>query len=290
MSPEKQSTSGPSLLALIRGSAALLGFLVIARFVLEVAGVPHALTRFLSSTAATMFVGIYIGVVAPLRGVTRYVKLIVPSIVLAVWSVGWVILATLVSGAFRLERSHFAGEEDLGNWANLGHHLLDHVIEIPIVAALLLVLMAVPFLLRRWPVTVGPAAMLGALVIARYWLEAMGAGPEAAVALSSTVGVLVCGFYLGAIGQKFGLESARRLFVPAIAIAWAWRFWIFLAELLSAIVPFYKTHFFDPSAGHVAVRLAGMAGIGLVGGFVFGLVVWGIAVWVSRAIRPATSG
>jgi len=56
-------------------------------------------------------------------------------------------------------------------------------------------------------------------------------------------------------GRRTSIESAhgrppgaKSFFVPALVIAWTWRFWIFLAALLSALVPFYKTHFFDPLA------------------------------------------
>ena len=199
----------------LRGTLIFLALLVIVRFVLEIAGVPHTTARYFSSSAAVFLAAIYLGTVAPLRGVRRFPQLILPAILVAAWSVGWIILATLVSGAFRLERSHFAEKADYGNWANLGRHILEHAVEIPILALLVLIFIAVPWLLRRWPVTVGPAALLGALVIVRYTTEAMGVAPTAAAAWSSTVGALVSSFYLGGVAfgsvlPRLGSSSSRR--------------------------------------------------------------------------------
>lgn len=190
---------------------------------------------------------------------------------------------------FRLPRSHFAEPADYGNWAHLGRHVLGHVAEAGIFFLLVLILMATIHFLRRWPVTVGPAAVLGALVIIRFWVEAMGVAPTSAAAWSSTVGVLVCGLYLGGIGPRLGLITPRQLLGPALVIGLVWRFWVFLAMLFAAALPFYKTHFFDPTAGRVVERLLMffVAGLALEG-FVAGLVVWGIAVWIARATRPAT--
>jgi len=152
---------------------------------------------------------------------------------------------------------------------------------------LVLILMASIYFLRRWPITVGPAAVLGALVIIRYWVEAMGVDPARAAAWSSSVALLVSGFYLGGVAARFGLNSVRQLLAPALVIGWAWRYWAFLAALLGAALPFYKTHFFDPSSGHVAARLARFAAGSVLEGFIAGLVVWAIAVWISRATRTA---
>ena len=156
------------------------------------------------------------------------------------------------------------------------------------VALLVLIVAAVPFLLWRWPITVGPVAIIGALTIIRYWVEAMGQEPARGAAWSSTVAVLISGFYLGGVGPRLSPVTgrppgAKSLFVPALAIAWTWRFWIFFAILLSALVPFYKTHFFDPSGGNVPVRLAQALAGGVVEGFVYGVVIWGIAVWMAHA-------
>ena len=284
--PETPTAPHPDYRGWLRGSLIFLGLLVAARFVLEIAGVPHTTTRFFSSSALIYLAAIYLGAIAPLHNVRKLVQLIIPSLAVATWTVGWVILFTLVSGIFQLQRSHFAEKSDYGNWANLGTHVLEHAVEVPVAALLVLIVGAVPFLLWRWPITVGPAAILGALVIIRYWVEAMGLGPARAAAWSSTVMVLISGFYLGGVGPRLGLAAeAKKLFVAALVIAWAWRFWIFFAAVLSAVVPFYKTHFFDPSGGNVAVRLAQSLGLGAVAGLVFGVVIWGIAAWMARATR-----
>jgi hypothetical protein len=271
----------------LRGSLVFLALLTVARLVLEVAGVPHTLTRYFSSSAVIFLVAIYLGAVASLRGVSRFAQLLLPAVVVAAWTGGWSILATVISALLRLERSHFAEPEDYGNLAHLGGHLLGHLVEIGVFAVVVLVLMAVPYFLRRWPVTVGPAAILGALVIIRYWAEAMQLPATTAAAWSSTVAVLACGFYLGGMGPRLGLTTFKQLLASALVIGWVWRFWVFLAALLSATVPFYKTHFFDSSTGRVAARLAQLLGFSVVEGFAAGLVVCGIATWISRATRPA---
>jgi hypothetical protein len=273
----------------LRGTLIFLAVLVVARFVLEIAGVSPAITRFVSSSAGVFLAAIYLGAVAPLRRVTKFVQLILPAVAVSAWTVGWVILATLVSGVFRLERSHFAGTADYGNWGHLGHHVLEHVVEIGVVAIVALILMAIPFFLRHWPVTVGPGALLGALVVVRYWVEAMGLEPWRAAAWSSTVAVLLCGFYLGGICPYLGRCAPKHLLAPALVLGWMWRLWVFIATVVSALLPFYKTHFFDPTKGRVAVRLAQFLGGSVVEGFIAGLIVWGIAVWIARATRSAAT-
>ena len=126
----------PHYQAWLRGSLTFLGLLVVGRFVLEMAGVPPAVTRFLSSSALIYLVAIYLGAIAPLHNVKKVVQLIIPSLAVATWTVGWVILFTLVSGIFRLQRSHFAEKNDYRNWANLGTHVLEHAVEVPVVALL----------------------------------------------------------------------------------------------------------------------------------------------------------
>jgi len=272
-----------SSLKWIKGTLILLAILVVARFILEVAGVSHDTTRFISSSVAMLLAAIYLGAVAPLRGITKFRQLIVPAVVVSAWTIGWVILFTIISAVFRLERSHFAEPEDYGNWGHLGMHVLAHLAEIVIVAIIILLLMTVPFLLRGWPVTVGPVVILGALVIMRFWFEAMNVDPLRAAALSSTVGLVPCAFYLGGVGPKMGLDS---LLGPALIIGFAWRLWVYLAVLFSAI-PAFHTHFFDPSRGHIAARLAGLLGINIVAGVAASLVVWGIASWISRATKAS---
>lgn len=268
-----------------------LAALVVARFVLEVAGVPEAMTRVLSSTCGLFLAAIYVAVVAPLRGgAQKFRQLLLPTALLSAWTVAWVIVATVIAAVFRLERSHFAAKEDYGNWGQLGRHVFDHVIEIAVLFVLVLIVMAAIHVLWRWPVTVGPGALLGALVIIRYTVEAMGAPPVAAAPWSSTIGVLLSAIYLGGLAPRLDLATPRKLIVPSLAIAYAWRFWVFLATLMSALVPFYKTHFFDPTQGRVATRLvAFLAGGVIVEGLISALIVWGIAIWIARATRPATA-
>jgi hypothetical protein len=218
----------------------------------------------------------------------KFSQLILPALLLSAWTVGWVILATLISGVFRLQRSHFAGRADYGNWGHLGFHILEHLIEIVVLFVVVLVLMAVVHLLWRWPVTVGPGVILGALVIVRYWLEAMGVPWSSTAAWSSTVGILVAAFYLGGVGPRLGLAGGRQLWIPALVLGWTWRLWVFIATLMSALLPFFKTHFFDPSGGHVPARLAGALAGTVVEGFIAGLIVFGIAVWIACATREAT--
>jgi hypothetical protein len=231
---------------LLHRTLLFLAVLVVARFVLEVAGTPGAVTRYLSSTAGLFLAAIYLAAVAPLKGgMEKFSQLLLPALLLSAWAAGWVILATLVSGVFRLERSHFAGRADYGNWRHLGFHILEHVIEIAVLFVVVLVLMAVVRLLWRWPVTVGPGVMLGALVIVRYWLEAMGTPWSNTAACSSTLGVLIAAFYFGGVGPLLGLAGARQLLVPSLVLGWTWRLWVFIAAVMSALMPFYKTHFFE---------------------------------------------
>jgi hypothetical protein len=263
-----------------------LAALVVARFVLEVTGTPVAVTRYLSSSVGVVFAAIYLAAIGPMkRGTLKFSQLLLPALLLSVWTVGWVILATLVSGVFRLERSHFAGRADYGNWRHLGLHIFEHFLSIGILFIVLLVLMALVHLLWRWPVTVGPGAMLGALVIIRYWLEAMGVPLTRTAAWSSTVGILIAAFYLGGVGPRLGLAGGRKLLVPALVLGWTWRVWVFIATLMSALLPFYKTHFFDPSLGNVPLRLMRSLAGTVVEGFIAGLIVWGIAAWIASATR-----
>jgi hypothetical protein len=279
-------------LSLLYRVMAFLAVLVIARFVLEVAGAPQSFTRLLSSTTGLFLASIYLAAVAPLRGgMKKFKERLVPAALVSVWTVAWIILATVVAALLRIERSHFAAKEDYGNWEQLGHHLLDHVVEIGVFFVVVLIIMSIVHALWRWPVTVGPGAVIGALVIMRYTLEAMGAPETRSAAWSSTLAVIVSAFFLGAMAPRVGLASARQILAPSLVIAFAWRAWILLATLLSAFVPFYKTHFFDPSQGNVAFRLARFfAGGVMIEGLITGLIVWGIAVWISRAAPPPATG
>lgn len=276
---------------LLAGPFAFIALLIIARFVLEIFGVSHQLTRYLSSTGAVYLVAIYMGAVAPLRGVRKSWQIVLPGILLAAWTQGWVILFTLLSGGLRLERSHFAEPQDWGNWGHLVHHVLEHLAEIVPVAIVVLVLMAAMLVLWHWPVTVGPGALLGALVVIRFWSEAMKMNPLVSSAWSSSVAFLLCGFFLGGVGAMMGLSSPRKLLVPAMVLGWTWRFWIFVAVLMAAAAPHYRTHFYSPPQGHVWIYLLGFFGLEvIVVGFIAGLVEWGIASWIAGALRPRNLG
>lgn len=273
----------------LRGPMILIAVLIVARFVLEVAQVPKDITRFVSASVVGTLILIYLGAVAPLHGVARVQQMVLPAVVWSAWLTAWDTLALIISAAFRLPGSHFADSPPpiFQNWQNVGMHVLSHLVLILPSAVIVVGLMALLLFLHRWPVIVAPSAVLGGLVTLRFAAEAMNFAPTTATAWSSTVGILLSALYLGGIGQRMGLVSARQLLVPALALGWVWRFWIFLAALFSA-TPLYKTHFFDPSKGGVAVRLLEFFGLEfIVVGFFAGLVVWGIAVWTSRATRQA---
>jgi len=270
----------------LAGPFAFIALLVIARFVVEILGMPESLSRYLSTTGAVFLVAIYLGAVAPLRGVRRSWQIVLPGILLAAWAQGWVILFTLIAGGFRLQRSHFAEPPDWGNWGHLAHHVFAHLAEIVPTSVVVLVLMAAMLVLWHWPVTVAPGALLGALVVIRFWSEAMNLSPVVSSAWSSSVAFLLCGFFLGGVGSRMGLSSPRRLFLPAMVLGWAWRFWIFVAVLMGAAAPYYKTHFYTRPQSHVFLHLLAFFGVEvIVVGLVAGLLEWGIASWTAGALR-----
>ncbi|MGD1101122.1 MAG: hypothetical protein ABSA59_03565 [Terriglobia bacterium] len=269
---------------LLRGAMVVMVMLVVARLVLELVGVPQGLARFVSSTAGVLLVAIYVAAVGPLRGgLRKFSQLLLPALILAAWTEAWIILVTIIAAVLRLSRSHFAEKEDFGNWSHLGRHVLGHTKEIGVLFVTILLLMTVVHILWRWPVTVAPGALLGVFVIMRYWTEAMGLEPLRTAAWSSTILVLLSGFYLGGVGARVGLTKARQLLVPSLVLGWVWRLWVYLAMLFAAAVPFFKTHFFDRSRGDVPLRLLKALGSGVVEGFIVGILLWGIAVWIARA-------
>lgn len=293
MSAESASNETPNAAfkSLLWRVLTFMAVLIVGRFVLEVAGVPANITQRFSSTAGIFLAAIYLAAVGPLRGGMRKFKdLLLPAFLLSAWTVGCVVVLTVIAALLRIERSHFANPEDFGNWGELGKHLAGHLIELAIFFVLTLIIMAAMQTLWRWPVTVGPAAIIGVLVIMRFTLEAMGVDDVRTAPWSSTLGVFVSAIFLGAMAPRLGMTSSRSLLPPALAIAFAWRFWILLVTLLSALVPFFKTHFFDPTGGHVAWRLLRFFAGGVVmEGLIVGLLVWGIAVWISRATRPVAA-
>jgi len=270
----------------LAGPFVFIALLVTARFVTEVAGVPLQVTRFLSSTGAVYLVAIYLGAVAPLRGVRKPWQIVLPGVLLSAWTQAWVILFTIISGWLQLAKSHFAEPQDWGNWTHLGRHVLAHITEIVPMAIVVLVLMAAMLVLWHWPVTVAPGAILGALVIIRFWSEAMGLNPVVSSAWSSSVAFLLCGLYLGGIGTLVGLSSPRGLLVPAMVLGWTWRFWIFIAALMGAATPYYKTHFYSRPLGHIFGHLVAFFGLEVVvAGLIAGLMEWGIASWTAGVLR-----
>jgi hypothetical protein len=276
---------------LLRRVLAFMGVLIVGRFVLEVAGVPETVTRYFSSTAGIFLAAIYLAAIGPLRGGLQKLKDIpIPALILSAWTVGLVVALTVLSALLRIERSHFAVKEDYGGLAQLGKHLVGHAIELVSFFVLTAIIMAAIQTMWRWPVTVGPAAFIGALVVIRFTAEVMGLDAARTAPWSSTLAVLVSAFFLGAMSHRAGYATAKQLLVPAFAIAFFWRFFILLVTLLSALVPFFKTRFFDPSQGQVAWRLLRFLGGGvLLEGLIVGLLVWGTAVWISRATKPTTA-
>jgi len=288
MSVETSEGARPNYRAWLLGPFVFMALLVVVRFVVELAGASEDSSRLLSSTGAVLLVAIYLGAVAPLHGVRRSVKLVIPGAALAAWTQVWAALITFISGAFELQRSHFASPQDRGNWAHLGGHLLGHMLAIIPFSVVILLVMATMFLLWRWPITVAPGAVLGALVTVRCFAEALGMAATTSAAWSSSVGLLLCAIYLGGVASGYGFTRYRQLLVPALVIGLTWRFWVLLAAMLSAAVPSFKTHFFDPSQGTDASRLTRyIAGEFLAAGLFAGIFAWGIAAWTLRVVRPA---
>ena len=274
---------------MLRGPLILLGLVIVLRFILEAAGVPLEITRFLSAMVVYALVEIYVGAVAPLHGVTRLKQLALPALVLSAWLGGWTALSLAISGLLQLQGSHFAhaaGEL----YPNFGFHVFEHLVVILVAPLVTLGVMAVPYSLHRWPVIVAPGTVLGGLVVIRFAAEAMDLAPTTASAWSSTVGLLLGALYLGGIGPRMGVRTPRQLLVPALVLGWVWRFWVFLAAFVSATLG-YKTHFFARSEGSGALRWLQSLGVEVVvAGLAAGLLVWGLAVWTSRATRPPAEG
>lgn len=287
-----QESAGPEPLrpdyrAWLRGPMALIAVVIVARFVLEAARVPKDITRFVSASVIGALILIYLGAVAPLRGITRVRQMVLPALVWSVWVTAWDTFSLILSATLRLPGSHFADAPGIfQNWGHVGMHVLSHLLLILPSALIVIGLMSLMVFLHRWPVAVAPSAVLGGLVVLRFAAEAMGFAPTTASAWSSTVGVLLGALFVGGVGPRVGLTSARQLLAPSLALGGVWRFWAFLARLVSA-TPIYRTHFFDPSQGRVAVRLLEYLGIDIVVGAIAGLLIWGIAYWTFCVLEPA---
>jgi hypothetical protein len=290
MSSESQELTRNPIAHLMRGAMATLAVLVVARLVLELAGVPHNLTRYVSSNVGLLFVAIYVAAVGPLRGgLRKFTQLLLPALILAAWTEALIILVTIIAAVLRLSSTHFAEKEDFGNWGHLGKHVMGHAMETGVLFVIVLLLMTIVHVLWRWPVTVAPGALLGVFVIMRYWTEAMGLEPLRSAAWSSTLLVFLSAFYLGGVGARMGLTRARQLLAPSLVLGWTWRLWVYFATVFAAVVPFFKTHFFDPSRGNIPQRLAGSLASSVVEGLIVGLLVWGIAVWIACATKPGST-
>ncbi len=289
MSSDSEGLTREPFTQLMRGAMVTLAWLVVTRFFFELVGMPHDVARFFSATAGLFLVAIYVAAVGPLRGgLRKFRQHLLPALILAAWTEAWIILATIVAALLHLTRSHFAKEKDFGDFSHLRFHLLQHTVAIGVLFVIILLLMAAVHILWRWPVTVAPGAALGVFVIVRFWTEAMGLEPLRTAAWSSTVLVLVSAFYLGGVGARMGLTEARQLLVPSLVLGWVWRFWVYLATVFAAVVPFFKTHFFNPTGGAVLRRLLGALAGSFIEGFIAGLFVWGIAIWIACATQPGS--
>ena len=271
---------------LLRGAMSMLAFLVFARLVLELVGVVPDITRYISSTVGLFIVAIYVAAVGPLHGgLRKFSQHLLPALILAAWTQACIILATFAAAVLHLTRTHFAKEKDFGNLSHLRVHVLQHTVAIGVLFVIVLLLMTAVHVLWRWPVTVAPGAMLGVFVIMRFWTEAMGLAPWRAAAWSSTTLLLVGAIYLGGVGARIGLTEASQLLAPSLVLGWVWRFWVYLATVVAAYVPFFTTHFFDRSRGDIPMRLLRALGGSVIEGFIVGLLLWGIAVWIACVTR-----
>ncbi len=287
-SAQESSEVQPRYKDWLRGPLLLMTALFIARFVLEAAGVSKDVTRYISASVGGFLLLFYLGAVAPLRGITRFRQLGLPVLVWSAWVWGLDAVILTISGLLRLPGSHFADvPAPFHNWGHFGLHVLSHFALIVVAYPIELGLVALLLFLRRWPVIVAPSAVLGGIVTLRFTAEAMHFAPTTASAWSSTVAVLLSALFLGGVGARSGYVSARQFLAPSLALGLVWRLWIYLAVLASAAGT--RTHFFDPSGGHVGLRLLESLGVQIVAGVGAGLVVWGIAVRTSRATRPVAA-
>jgi uncharacterized membrane protein YagU involved in acid resistance len=71
-----------------------------------------------------------------------------------------------------------------------------------------------------------------------------------------------------------------------MVLGWTWRFWIFIAALMGAATPYYKTHFYSRPLGHIFGHLVAFFGLEVVvAGLIAGLMEWGIASWTAGVLR-----
>jgi len=291
MSNETAEHAPPDYRRWLRGPLILIAALIVVRFVLEALMVSKDITRYFSASVVGGMVIIYLGAVAPLRGIRKAKQLVLPALVFEAWAGVWSALALTIAGVFRLPGSHFADAPGpFQNWQHLAQHILfGHLAGSVLLGfPITLGVMSLMFALRRWPIIVAPSAVLGGLVILRFAAEAMDFAPTTAAAWSSTVGALLCALYVGGTARSSGFASARQLVAPSLVLGLMWRFWVFLAGLLSA-APLYHTHFFDRSQGPLGIHLLRFFALQVIAGIAAGMIVWGIASWAFYALRPGTS-
>ena len=81
MSSESQGLTREPFTQLMRGAMVTLAGLVVARFVLELAGMPQDFARYVSSTVGLLLVAIYVAAVGPLRGgLRKFSQLLLPCL------------------------------------------------------------------------------------------------------------------------------------------------------------------------------------------------------------------
>ena len=98
----------------------------------------------------------------------------------------------------------------------------------------------------------------------------------------------------GTCQRTHSRASQRKKLPPqatgTMVLGLAWRAWVYLATLFAAAMPYFKTHFFAASRGDVPLRLLRALGASVVEGFIVGLLVWGIAVWIACATQAGSAG
>ena len=80
MSQDTVEQARPDYRGWLRGPLVLIAVLIVARFVLEAAGVSKDITRFVSAGVGGALAIIYLGAVAPLRGITRFNQMVIPAL------------------------------------------------------------------------------------------------------------------------------------------------------------------------------------------------------------------
>jgi hypothetical protein len=69
----------PQSLRWLTATLVFLALVLAARFLLEIAGAPATVTRYISGTAALCLAAIYLGAAGPLRGLLKLTQLLLPA-------------------------------------------------------------------------------------------------------------------------------------------------------------------------------------------------------------------